>query len=188
MTSCHESIYTFHYIFDESKFIMRYKASLDNIAKIVTIIISLLFLAIIISNVYFFKDANPLTHLSINILLILIYIFCLVYSPRAYSINNDSIIIHRYIGGVDINKEDVKSIEMIDKDQLRGTIRTFGVGGLFGYFGKFWNKKIGKLAMYATRMDRVILITTNFDTKIIITPDEVEKFIAHFQGGSNLNQ
>jgi hypothetical protein len=73
---------------------------------------------------------------------------------------------------------DIKSIELLDKESLKGTIRTFGVGGLFGYWGKFSNNKIGVMTWYATKRENAVLITTFSNKKVLLTPDNPELFVS----------
>jgi hypothetical protein len=68
------------------------------------------------------------------------------------------------------------NVREVARDDMHLTIRTFGVGGLFGYFGNFRNSVIGKIAMYATRRDKTILVET-LDKRLILTPDEPTDFI-----------
>lgn len=72
------------------------------------------------------------------------------------------------------------SAEVLEKDALYWSIRTFGVGGLFGYFGKFANAKLGNMTWYATRRDKTVLIKTAGNKKIILTPDDPNQFVADF--------
>ncbi len=67
---------------------------------------------------------------------------------------------------------------MLDKEKIGWAIRTFGVGSLFGYYGKFANTKLGSMTWYATRKDKTVLVRTIDNKKIILTPDEPEKFVA----------
>ncbi|MDZ7614650.1 MAG: PH domain-containing protein [Flavobacteriaceae bacterium] len=60
---------------------------------------------------------------------------------------------------------------MTDK-QLKWTIRTLGVGGLFGYFGYFWNREIGSMIWYTSQQKNRILITLKNEDKIVISPDD----------------
>jgi hypothetical protein len=80
---------------------------------------------------------------------------------------------------VHIDRNQIKSVELLDKEQLAWVFRTFGVGGLFGYYGKFANTKLGSMTWYATRRNKTVLIETLDNKKIILTPDEPEKFVAH---------
>lgn len=71
-----------------------------------------------------------------------------------------------------IERNDIADIRQLAPEQLSGSIRTFGVGGLFGYFGKFSNPKLGSMTWYATRRDKAILIITNDNKRLLLTPDE----------------
>jgi hypothetical protein len=63
-------------------------------------------------------------------------------------------------------------VRTLADNEAKGTIRTFGVGGLFGYFGKFHTPGIGHSTFYATQRKNKILIVTSNDKKIVITPDD----------------
>ena len=69
---------------------------------------------------------------------------------------------------------------MIDKKDIRNCVRTFGVGGLFGYYGCFANFTFGSMTWYATRKDKAVLITTNTNKKVLVTPNDPVAFIAAF--------
>ena len=56
--------------------------------------------------------------------------------------------------------------------------RTFGVGGLYGYYGKFYNRTFGSMTWYATRRDKLVLVKFQNKKKIILTPDEPVALIA----------
>lgn len=78
-----------------------------------------------------------------------------------------------------MDKSQIMSAALLDEESLKGSIRTFGVGGLFGYFGKYFNRTLGSMTWYATRKDNFVLILTNDDKKIILTPNEPDKFLAN---------
>ena len=158
---------------------MKYTASLDKLAKIVTVAITALFAFVMISQFFLLKVAGDYP-LMILIGFPLLYILVYVFRPINYSITHDSIVINRPAKNVILNKADIKSVELIDKNLIRYTMRLAGVGGLFGYFGKFVNRKLGKMTWYATRRDKTVLITTSANKKIIITPDEPENFVTEF--------
>jgi hypothetical protein len=84
------------------------------------------------------------------------------------------------LSNIKILRTDIKTVEHIDKNDLKWSIRIFGVGGLFGYWGKFRNKKMGSMTWYATRRNNVVLVTTIHQKKIILTPNEPEKFVTAF--------
>jgi hypothetical protein len=103
------------------------------------------------------------------------------FRPLSYEITAQQVVIHRIFMPVKISTESIKSVEIIDKDKIRPALRTFGVGGLFGYFGKFANFTVGSMTWYATRRNNTVLIITKDNKKIILTPDEPVKFVGEFQ-------
>ena len=70
---------------------------------------------------------------------------------------------------------DRKDVEIvpISKDDLKGSLRTFGNGGLFGYAGYFQNKKLGKYRMYVTRLKDLSLLTDHNGKKTVINLRQV---------------
>ena len=76
-----------------------------------------------------------------------------------------------------MDKSEVFNVVLLTNEDLKWTIRTFGVGGLFGYFGKFRNSKIGTMTWYATMRNQAILINLKDGQRIVITPDNPESLI-----------
>jgi hypothetical protein len=82
------------------------------------------------------------------------------------------LIIERPVGKKIFRLSDITSVEVPSKESMRWTIRTFGNGGLFGYWGKFTNKTYGNMTWYATRRSNYILIKIK-ERQIVITPDDI---------------
>ena len=159
---------------------MTYKASWDNLTKIVTIGVTILFLGIFGS--LFISDEKPDAGSSVVIGVILLgtYLISYGFRPINYVVANGKLIIRRPFKEVVIEKSNIKSVEILEDERLRWTIRTFGVGGFFGYFGKFYNSKIGHMTWYATRRSKAVLLKTIHNKNIIVTPDEAADFVKQF--------
>jgi hypothetical protein len=155
---------------------MTYKASWNNFTKIVTAAVTILFIGIIISPYFSESRGNQLGHYIISGSLILIYVICYLLSPIDYSIESGKLIIRRPWKNVVIDRDKITHVELLKDEKLKKSIRTFGSGGLFGFFGKFYNAKIGNMIWYATRMNRVVLVQAE-NKNIILTPDEAEDFV-----------
>ena len=156
---------------------MEYKASLDTFAKGLTIGVFILLIAIGQKSVRALLVAEGdtttiLIHAGTLLLFVAILLGSWLYSPQSYTLDSNELIINRPIGKVKIKLGDIKQVRTLSDDETRGTIRTFGVGGLFGYFGKFHTPGIGHSTFYTTQRKNKILIITNSDKKIIITPDD----------------
>ena len=159
---------------------MKYSTSLDTSAKAITIGVTILFAIIIFGQYALVSEEDVNFPIYIAIALLLIYLLAFSLRPIHYVITSQQVSVHRLFSDVKIERNKIRSVELLNKDQLGWTIRTFGVGGLFGYYGKFANSKIGTMTWYTTRQDRTILIRTVDDKKIILTPDDPEKFVADF--------
>jgi hypothetical protein len=70
---------------------------------------------------------------------------------------------------------------------LRGSLRLFGNGGLFGISGWFWNRRIGRFRAYATDPERVVLLRYSDGKKVIVTPHDVQHFIVRARTLANIN-
>jgi hypothetical protein len=164
---------------------MTYKASYDNLTKIVTIGVTILFAVIIFMPLIFITDGtSDQNAIYTRVALMAIYIITYGFSTKAYQITQDEVIIDRLFGNVKIKRSEITSVEIVEKEQMGWLIRTFGVGGLFGYWGKFSSSKLGSMTWYATRKNRIILIKTINNKRFVITPDEMEQFVADFNSST----
>ncbi len=160
---------------------MKYSTSLDTSAKVITIGVTILFAVIIFAQYALISEADGNLPIYTTVALLLIYLFAFSFRPIHYVINSQQVIVHRLFSDIKIERNNIQTVELLNKDDLAWTIRTFGVGGLFGYYGKFANGKIGSMTWYATRQDRTILIKTIGDKNIILTPDDPEKFVSELK-------
>jgi Bacterial PH domain len=157
---------------------MIYKASLDTAAKIITCSIILLLLGTFFTFLITVGNENkiisPIIGISFTLILVLSYIF----APRKYSISKDILIIHRPIYNIEIPKKEIKSA--IENTSKAISIRTFGVGGLFGYFGSFHSFDLGGTTWYATKRKNQVIIERTNGQKIILSPDDISGFLDEF--------
>lgn len=159
---------------------MIYKTSLDKTAIVITISVTTLFAVLISGQYAIIKDAgHTATPIYTTVGLLLIYAIVFAFRPIDYTITKDEIIVRRPLVNVRIKRVDIENIDEVDNKAMNGAIRTFGVGGLFGYYGGFTNSSIGRMTWYATRKDTAVLLRTKNNKKIILTPDNPTAFIHH---------
>ena len=151
---------------------MDYKASLDTTATVITGAIFLLFFYFATSAVRAHLNGHTtVMHYTVSALLFFLLIsVCYVYSTRSYSVRNGKLIIHRIAGDKSIDLREIASARLMDGSE--GGIRTFGVGGLFGYFGWFRLDAMGSVELHATRGDRRVLIELKNGKRFVISPDD----------------
>ena len=159
---------------------MTYTTSLDKLAKGTTFFTTVLFIAIIIGQVFLIKDGETAAAVITIFILLVIYFWIFLFRPINYKLNDNELIIHRSISDIKINRNKIKHVEHLEKSTLAWSWRVFGVGGLFGYWGKFTNSKLGSMTWYATRRDNAVLIQMISQKKIIITPNDPDKFVSDY--------
>jgi hypothetical protein len=156
---------------------MKYEITPGRSLLITTTVATMLIIGGAFFSLLLFVREGSAISLVIALLLVIIYVIAYLYHPKNYFVGKDELVITRAVGKITIPKSTIKEVSVIDRDLLSGSIRTFGVGGLFGYFGKFTNSKFGVMTWYVRRMDQLILITTDRE-RILISPDDVDGFVA----------
>lgn len=158
-----------------------FTTSLDKFNKITTIIVSAILLAVLIS-VFFLTPSDGQNEAKyVSIIPIIISIVVYLLRPNNYSVSADKLLIHRMLGNIEIDRNSIQSVQEIDVSKVKNSLRTFGVGGFFGSFGKFWNASLGNMTWYVTRKNNFVLVETKDKKKIILTPDKPDEFVASFQ-------
>ncbi len=157
---------------------MTYKASFDNIVWIATFFVFGLFIGIGQESVRELSNAHGdqttiILHTCLLVFFSLIVFLSWYFAPKSYTLENGLLYINRPAGKIKISVADATLIRTLTKEELGGGIRIFGVGGLFGYYGRFQYPKIGNVRLYATQRKNYILIITTDNKKIIITPDDM---------------
>jgi hypothetical protein len=157
---------------------MEYKASLDTLAKIITVAAIILLMVIGIRSIKFLTISDGdlisiIKHIGILLLCIAVPLFCYYFAPQSYKVDNTDLTIIRPLHNKKIKLTDITEIETIADSVLIPAIRTFGVGGLFGYYGKYYYPKIGRMTYYTTKKTNRILIKTRQGQNIMITPDDL---------------
>lgn len=111
---------------------------------------------------------------------ITITIICYLYSINCYQLNSMVLVIKRPISifNKEIYLDSIKTVESISKNDMDNTIRTFGIGGLFSYTGRYHNERLGDFTMYATNKNNLLLIILKDSSKLVISPDDTAAMIA----------
>jgi hypothetical protein len=155
---------------------MRYSASLDKSTKVITAVITALFVGILAYELQTFTRGEQNGLLIISAILLITYGSAYIYRPTGYSVTEQELIIHRPINSIRYAREALESVQVIVKKDLQFTIRTFGVGGLWGYYGYFYNSAYGKMIWFVTRRDHLVLIKTANKKTILLSPDDIDSF------------
>ncbi|MDD4004861.1 MAG: PH domain-containing protein [Elusimicrobiaceae bacterium] len=127
----------------------------------------------------------PLPNTVPAILVLLIIIGCRLFAPEAFEITDSSLIIRRPLFSPRIALQSVTTARMLEAAEMKNSARLFGVGGLFGSYGCFRNKSLGRYLMYATKTTGFVLVEAD-GKKFALTPDQPETFIAELRAACKL--
>ncbi|HRI27316.1 MAG TPA: PH domain-containing protein [Chitinophagales bacterium] len=164
-----------------------YTASLDKLSKIVTTVV--LLVCVVLFFMFWQNLPTPgwerwgayIAFGSIAAVLALTYLL----SPRAYRLTQDTLVIERRWKPITIALVDIEAFSTPDLKDFTAMIRLFGSGGLWGYFGLFWNRRIGRMYWYATQLHNLVMLKVKNSHPIVLTPDD-PNFMLQLQ--TNINR
>jgi len=123
--------------------------------------------------------ADQRTLAGVAVLLLVILAVVYLFSPQAYAVEPGELIIQRPGTDVAIPLKTIERIEVGGGWQVfRGALRLFASGGAFGFYGSFWSSTLKNFTAYATRMDKVVVLYRTTGGPIVVSPDEIEAFVA----------
>jgi hypothetical protein len=144
-----------------------FPASYDRTTKIISGVVLALMLGVTIAT----QSA-----LAAGILLLTV-VFSYGLSPRGYTVAERSILVHRMLWNARLPLEGARQARPISGDELRGSFRVFGSGGLFGYYGLFHTSKLGGCTWFVTARERLVVVITDAKSALF-SPDDPDGFLA----------
>jgi Bacterial PH domain len=150
---------------------MTFTTSSDEIVRKKTAGIFIIFTVLPLFNLFHSSD-RWIWYFGFFLFFMLILLYTYLHRPIQYQVDNVKVVIRRPIGNVEINIKDIERMDRVHHDLLKNSSK----GGAFGYFGNF-NTDLGKIKFYATRRDKLVMLTKKDKTKFILTPDQEDEFI-----------
>jgi|LakMenEpi03Aug12_release.lakeMendotaPanAssembly.Ray.scaffolds.fasta_scaffold15101_11 hypothetical protein len=164
-----------------------YKASMDTLTKVLTIGVSILLLlagfAPLLSTNGFqlIEWINPSPVYVMPFAFIIILLLTYGFSPKGYAITEHDLVIFRPFKNKHYPLKTLKSISLLTPEEMKWTARVFGVGGLFGYFGLFRNKRFGNMVWYASRRGNFVVLERKTGKTLVLSPDDPNSFVSSLQ-------
>lgn len=110
-------------------------------------------------------------------LLCLTFLASAALSPRGCEVGGAGVTIRQLLRRVRIARSELVQVELLGPEAFDGALRTFGIGGLFGYVGRYRLARHGPCRLYATRLDRGVALHTSRGL-VVVTPDDAPRFAA----------
>lgn len=104
---------------------------------------------------------------------IITYTFLLAI--KGYVINDKEIIIIRIGSNITIPLSGIKNA-FVDASAMAGSVRLFGVSGMFSNSGLFKNRKLGKYTAYATNPAFSVVVESK-KRYFVLTPEKTDPFV-----------
>lgn len=146
---------------------MPFPASYDRTTKIISAVVCSGLLAVVFA----------VHNLILTILSLAVLAIGWAWSPRGYVVKGQTILVKRLAGTVRISLDELREARRADSEDLRGCIRLWGSGGLFGYYGLFSTSKLGRSTWYVTDRSKIVVAITGAKT-ILFSPNDPAGFLA----------
>ena len=102
-------------------------------------------------------------------------------APGGYAIVAGRLRIERPLRAIELPLASIRAAGALPDGALRGAARLAGSGGLFGYYGRFWSRRLGAFRLYATRRTGLVLVETDAD-RFVLSPEPPERFVEALLG------
>ena len=160
----------------------KFKAPKGQTTKIMTLLTLLLCVVAVIKLVLQIVNTNrfPIGILVVVVIVVLVIVMSYLLSPAGYVLSDNELIINQPVRSKKIRYKEILGVRHIQKEELRGMIRTFGIGGLFGQVGKFYHKNFGTMNLFVSQLKNLVLIETA-NKKYLISPDTID-FLEKIKG------
>lgn len=118
---------------------------------------------------------EPIWQIAMIGLPLSILLGALPFMVRGYHVENSVLTVRRLGWSSRIPLDGLETAE-VDPEAMKGSIRTFGNGGLFCFAGRFRNARLGTYRAWAT--DPTLAVVLKFpDRTLVVSPDRPDRFV-----------
>jgi hypothetical protein len=103
-----------------------------------------------------------------------VLIISAAFSVRGYSVTPGRLVIKRLGWSTQVDLSKLGSVQVAPA-AMSGSLRVFGIGGLFSFVGLFRNASLGWYRCYATDPARAVVLRFT-DRRLVVTPDSPQEF------------
>lgn len=158
---------------------MRFGAPWSTSVKTITILVIATLGFVVIVGISLLEDVGSgssiLIVLSTIVMPVLTLIASAIWMIRGYVIVGETLQVRRLGWQSKLDLKELESAEA-DPEAMDKSLRTFGIGGLFCFYGRFRNKKLGAYRAYATDPKRSVVLKFQSQT-VVVSPDRPDDFV-----------
>jgi len=108
--------------------------------------------------------------------LLAVAVVAATFMVRGYSVADGRLLVHRLGWSTKFDLSELTSAEF-SPGATMGSIRVMGIGGLFGFIGRFRNEMLGVYRAYATDSANTVVLDFG-GSKVVVTPENPAEFVA----------
>lgn len=153
-----------------------FNAKLDDLSKSITYVVAIAMVVPLFMLVPYVRGGHPEVLIPFALVIITLVVL-LLFRVKSYVLTPNALEIVRKAGVKSFPQASLKSATPVTTKELGFGIRLFGSGGWAGYFGTFFYRNIGKTKVFATDRKKLILLRTQDDRRILISPEDTEGFL-----------
>ena len=153
----------------------RFQASLGRKVVIITGFVAVILIVVSASAIAYQPDMNRAAQFALAILPFAALGAGLLFRVWGYDLHDDHIRVRRIAFPVRLPIASLKSVEKAP-DLMNRSVRTFGNGGLFGFYGAFWKPGFGKFRAYVTNPENTVALMSD-EKMIALSPDQPQVFV-----------
>lgn len=154
---------------------MKHPVKYSSVSNVISVVTIFMLSAILV--LYARKDEMVLLYILASIMVVW-YFLAFYYAPRAISVDDDALCIHR---GVSVKKIPISEIESIKLcPPTMAEKRLFGSGGFFGYWGWFSERDLGKYFAYYGKASDCFFVTLKNGRHYMLgceNPSEIVEYV-----------
>lgn len=98
-----------------------------------------------------------------------------LFTVRGYTVTPEAVLVRRLFWTTRLPLAELRSARY-EPDAMRGSIRTFGNGGLFSYTGYFRNGGLGSYRAFVTDRHQTVVLRFTSRT-VVVSPSTPEEFV-----------
>ncbi len=156
---------------------MKQQLKFDLTTKIISTIVIAIPFVMIFAQYTFINDNNVILDIT-AIFLFITYFITWMLHPVSYEITTETLLIHRPLGSIKIK---LSTIQEVFRTEPGFSMRLFGSGGLFGYFGLFSSNKLGRHHRYTGNNENLVLLNAGKKKYLLSIHDDLffDELIKH---------
>lgn len=152
-----------------------YRAPWETRVKIITAFVIILLVGVSIAPLLIKTDLPAIATLLSVLVPSGILLISGLFAVRGYSLTDKAVIVHHPLWTRSFLLEDLQEAYS-DPFAMQGSLRLFGIGGLFGFIGYFQNRELGRYQAYVTDMQRNVILKFKQGI-IVISPHNPGSFL-----------